>query len=252
MAEPKIIKGGAFGTQIAIHCPAPEAHKCKYFPDGYLSFVIVGQPGSGKSMLLLSIIPNIEDLKAIVIVSRVGRNQVYDAIEGYCKDQEIDFQIFNEPDTFNACLEDMTEEYEPTDHKLIVFDDFSPKGTQLSAYTKAMENVSMIMRNYGFYSIYITQSATNVPTIVRNNATVRITFNMSDTYAKNSYTHDFINDGYGDKEDMKYLMDALQKHQHSFIMTFQPHCVYISIKNRLHPYSDEAKKRTPQVGTMGQ
>jgi len=218
---------GLFGNAINVTYGKKAKHLSPYFPEGHLSFVILGASGCGKSTTLLNIVPNISNLSQVIICSRVTKNDVYKALENYCKPREIEFVVISEPESGETLIEEMLETREDGKNSLIVFDDFTRNGSARSdPYTRFMTDVSKVMRNYGCYNCFITQSATDVPTLVRNNATVRIVFQMGDMHAIRSFKNDFIANSFGDEIDFKLLYSLLSKKPHSFLMLCNPDRIF--------------------------
>ena len=215
-----VTKKGVFGETIIVEHDSPVKHKSPYFPDGHLSIEIIGCSGCGKSSMLLSIIPQIANISQIIICSTVTHNKVYDAIRAYCDREDISYALACSPEEAKVTIEDMTSEKEPDKQGLVIFDDFSmQKSGRNDPFNQIAAVVSAVMRNYGYHSIMITQSATNVPTLFRNNSNVRIIFNMQDTFAVVSIRRDVINSGViRTNEDFNRYYDLVKKAQHAYMM----------------------------------
>jgi len=218
---------GVLGKQIPITYAPKVKHQCEYFPDGHLSFVITGASGCGKSTILCNIIPQITGISQVIICSLITRNAVYDAIRSYCDDREIEFVVYNEPKAAEEGIEEMLASREPGKNSFIVFDDFARRSSNRNdPYTVCMTSVSRMMRNYSCYSAFITQSSTDVPTLVRNNANVRFLFRMNDHHAVRSARDDFVSNGFGSEALFDHLMTKIQP-LHSFLMLVNPGKIYI-------------------------
>lgn len=222
-AEKKpVLASGLFGQKIKVDYDKPVQHNSKYLPNGHLCFNIIGCSGSGKSHVLLSLIPQIANLSQIIICSLITNNPVYDAIERYCESQNpsIEFAVLNDPQTATATIEEMIENKPEKTNGFIILDDFSTQASgRNDPYNKCAAEVSALLRNYGYHSAFITQSATNIPTLFRNNSNVRIVFQMNDTYAIQSIRRDMIGCGVvKDREEFDELYKLVQETEHAFLM----------------------------------
>jgi len=221
------LKKGVFGRAIQVTYGKKQKHYSPYFPDGHFSAIVLGMSGCGKSTTLLNIIPNLANLGQVIICSRVTKNDVYKALENYCKSHDMEFVVLSDPDIAESTIEEMLETREDGMNSLIVFDDFSRNGASRNdPYTKFMSDVSKVMRNYSCYNVFITQSSTDTPTLVRNNCTVRIIFKMGDTHAIRSFKNDFVANSFGSEEDFKQLYSLIEKKPHSFLMLCNPDRIY--------------------------
>lgn len=220
--DDKILGAGLFGPKILLKYDKPIKHNSEYLPDGHLCFNIIGASGCGKSHILLSLIPQIANLAQIAICSLITNNPVYKAIGSYCeshKPDPIEFQILTDPQNAQATIETLIENKPEDKQGLIIFDDFSQqKSGRNDPYNQCAASVSALLRNYGYYSAFITQSATNIPTLFRNNANVRICFRMNDQHAIRSIKGDFCASGILRPNEFDGLYKQLARVDHSFLM----------------------------------
>jgi hypothetical protein len=218
--EKKILTSGMFGDKIVLEHDDPVKHDSKVLPNGHLCFTIIGCSGCGKSHVLLSLIPQIANLSQIVICSLITKNKVYDAIEEYCEQKGIQFTILHDPKSAYDAIESMILEKEEGTDGLCIFDDFSHQNlSKNDPYNQCADSVGAMMRNYGYHSAYITQSPTNVPTLFRNNANVKIVFQLNDTHAIRSIRNDYINSGIlKTKEEFDELFQMVLDVEHAFLM----------------------------------
>ena len=210
---------GLFGLKIDLPHRKPVQHRSAYLPDGHLCFNIIGESGCGKSHVLLSIIPQIANLGQCIICTLVPGNPVYDQIEKYCEKEGIEYADCYDAATAQDTITTMIDERDPTKEGLVVFDDFSnQKSGRNDPYNCIAAIVSAQLRNYGYHSIYITQSATNIPTLFRNNCNVRIVFQMNDQHAIKSIRGDLVNSGLITKEGFEELYRLVMNEHHAFLM----------------------------------
>jgi hypothetical protein len=215
-----IFSDGPFGKRITMTYDKKVKHNSDYLPDGHLCGTICGRSGSGKSSILLSILPQIANLSQIAICSLIRINKVYDSIREFCDQREIEFIILNDPITAKEEIEGLIERLPEGTNGLIIFDDFSQqKSGRSDPYNQCSASVSALLRNYGYHSFFITQSSTNIPTLFRNNANIRITFALSDQHAIRSVCGDFIaNNILKNKDEFNQLYGLIQRTEHSFLM----------------------------------
>jgi len=217
---------GVFGRQINVQHGRKVKHKSELFPDGHLSFMITGASGTGKSCLLLNIIPNITGLSQLIICSRVHKNATYDALSTYCDNNDIEYELITDPISGEATIESMLSTRREGTATLVVFDDFGRLNSSRADKSTMFQNdISRLMRNYGCYSVYITQSFTDMSTLTRNNSNVKITFIMHDTHSIRAFKDSFISNGFGNEQEFNYLYNLLKK-QHSFLMLVSPNKIY--------------------------
>jgi len=222
-----ILEKGMFGRRIRITHEPGIKHNSPYLPDGDLSFNILGTRGCGESTLMCELIPQIANLGQIIICSRISYqvSKVYPAIEEYCNQQDppIKFEVFTDPATAQEGIERMIEEREEGKDGLIIFDDFSDASSSRSdPYNKCMNVCAQLLRNHRYHIMCITQSATGLPTLTRNNANIRIIFQMNDHNSVESIRRDVVQSGIvPDKEAFDELYRQIRRQPHSYLMLVQ-------------------------------
>jgi len=173
------------GKGIIYTDPEPIEHK-GFFRPGFLSAVIIGKSGSGKTRLLTEILPLISDrIKTIVIATVIRGNPMHQAIVDYFnKKRGYIAGIIHTPEELHQFI----NECEKLNHVslegnqgLIVFDDFSYKYGD--TYTQFMIHAYTRLRNAGWHFITMCQYPTMLPPVIRNNSTFRIFF---DNYSKSA------------------------------------------------------------------
>ena len=219
------------GERILVEDTVKVKHKSDILPDGEIIGQIVGASGSGKTRILLSIIPLINNLSHVVVCSKIVGGSVYQAIKRWCDANNINYAFASDPIEGSEVVESMVNEKGDDTWGLIVMDDM----TRMSAsrediYNKFTSMCFSMLRNYKCHMIMITQNATNIPTLVRTNTSLKICFEMKNVHAIRSFRSDFESatghPGYVFDE----LYSAIRNKKHSFILICNDD-VYIHIHN---------------------
>ena len=253
---------GMFGPAIHVEYGHKIKHNSPYLPDGDLAISIIGRRGSGKSTIMLHLLPQIANLCQIIICSRVceAMSPVYQAIRRYCgpsdpgakgpEDRDITFALFDDPATAKGGIEKLIAAKAELDGKadkpldgLVIFDDFTDSSSARSnAYNSIAITITQILRNYRYHTMYITQSSTGVPTLVRNNTNVKIVFPLGEKHAIQSIKADFIASGVIDADMFDRLYERVSDHTHSYLML-----VHGGDNNRLFIYVPGSEPDVPQL-----
>ena len=207
------------------HKPAVK-HNCEYFPDGHLGIIIIGASGCGKSSILVQIIPKIANLSQIIICSLIRVNPVYEAIKAWCErprapgTSPIYFATTDNPVEAQKIIENAIKSKPEGTEGLIVLDDFSQqKSGRNDPYNQCSSMISSMLRNYGYHSCFITQSATNVPTLLRCNTNMRYIFVMNDQHAIWSIRGDCVGMRVlRCKEDFDELYEKVRSEEHAYLL----------------------------------
>lgn len=215
-----VTERGAFGDRIKLSHKTPIKHNSPYLPDGHLSILILGTSGSGKSHLLLDIVPQIANLQTIIACTLIATNPVFVSMQDWCKQKDIEFHLVSDPLTARSTIESAIDSKDENKEGLIIFDDFSSqKSSRSDPYNNVVATTSAMLRNYGFHNIFITQSSLNVPTLYRNNSNVRCVFAMNDIYSIRSIRADLVaSRAIKSNEDFDSLFDLVQKNEHAYLM----------------------------------
>jgi hypothetical protein len=181
------------GRQIIPPKPMYIKHKSKFLPRSHVLASIVGGSGSGKSTFLLSIIDSFYNLSQIMVCSLIVGNPVYDSIENYCKDTKKEYFFSSNPIEAQEIIGEMIDKKEPSKWGLIIFDDYNQGrvNSGSNAFTKCTSMSACMLRNYGYNMIFITQSAINIPTIIRNNLNMRVVYRLNNKTDIQSQRQDF-------------------------------------------------------------
>lgn len=199
-----------YGRRIAYTAPTLENHACILFPRGHISAYIVGLSGSGKSVLLLSLVPNIENIASILYLSLIVDNPVCKAIQGYADANHIKFVTHNEPETSREALEKFVNEREEGKSNLVIADDFVLAQQKSDHPSKILLTaITQLLRNYRFHNICISQSVKAFPDNLRNNSNLRIIFNCASVLALKAVAQEFSTNGFGSMRYFYNLYDTV-------------------------------------------
>ncbi|MDR3597947.1 ATPase/DNA packaging protein, partial [Clostridium sp.] len=161
-------------------------HKSKLLCNGSNRISIIGSSGSGKSTVLLQLIPMFtNDLKYIILATVKDNDDAHTAIEKYCNEYKIKFVKVNNPETAMDEIDKVLQSKKISDHALIIFDDYAT-GYNSSANdpsNKVIVTCYSLLRSFNCSMIMITQSYNNVPTRVRENITMLILFKLKNVFS---------------------------------------------------------------------
>lgn len=181
------------GRQIIPPEPYKVKHKSKYLPNSHILCSITGGTGTGKSTFLLSILDSIYNVSQILVCSLIVGNPVYDSIENYCKDNKIEYYFSANPLEAQETIGEMIEKKKKDTWGVIIFDDFNQGRVNngSNAFTKCTVMSACMLRNYGYNMFFITQSPTNIPTLIRNNLNMRVCYKLNNQFDIKSQRQDF-------------------------------------------------------------
>ena len=192
-------------------------HKDPTIRDGSNFILMVGQSGTGKTMLLLDKIPGFNMVR-ILIFSLIAGNPVHFRIYNWAKEKGIEAGLFNDIARAKRAIQAVerehteleTEEEKLMHHTVIIMDDFSRfssrRGEELNNF--AIYCFS-ILRNHNCSMIHITQDWTNIPTLVRTNGRRVFVFPFRNQYGLGSLRRD-ITQGLND-ETIDRTIEELSK-----------------------------------------
>jgi hypothetical protein len=234
--EPIFTEESTMGAgRIFVPRGKPQPHPSKFFPDGDLSFEIIGKRGTGKSTILTEIIPQIGtskpesvtgfvQLSQVFIFTLIPNNPVNGAIKRWCEAQDppILYKQYDSPAPENIADIEATMGAKPEgSYGLFIFDDFVPK-EGASASLSFVVTAFKLLRNEGYYCCIITQDAISVNTKIRNNANIKIVFRMNNIHAVYSIARDFESTGLINRTQfMELYTTYIMKENHAYLMLCQ-------------------------------
>lgn len=165
-----------------------------FFRDGFISMTVIGKSGCGKTVFLANVLPYMsENIKTVVIASAIEGVGVHRAMRDH----------FNRPKEGRLC----SIHYDPLalreyirtlnsngivslhDQGMLIFDDFN-RGKATGPYWEFVIDAFTKFRNLGWNMIILAQQPSFIPTIVRNNTTIRVLFDCVTKSAVQCFTKD--------------------------------------------------------------
>lgn len=167
-------------------------HKSPILRDGFVSIMVIGKSGCGKTNFIVSLIPHLsDDIDTYIVASVIRDAPAHKSIVEYCQNQGHIAGTCNSPDELRQAIIKCKDEgfVTPARQGMIIFDDFNigcPRGefwdATIDAFTKG--------RNNGWNFIIIAQYPTFIPPIIRNNTTCRVLFDCYSDYAGAAFLKD--------------------------------------------------------------
>jgi len=194
-----------------IEKPAPQiiTHQNSLLGKGCVFAIIAGKTGTGKTWIMLDLIPNFtKKTKYIVMCTKITNNDAHDKIEDYCEKAKIKFYKFNDVDEAKENCEKIINKKNKDDHVIFIFDDFLPLKKSETPESLFAITVFSWLRNYNASGIIITQKYTFIPTQIRVNTNLRFIFQTDSVHSLRSISDDCSSTFYG--KDYKF-MDVYNK-----------------------------------------
>lgn len=164
------------GIKVDDDLPDP-VHKHPFLGHGQLRIYITGQSGSGKTHVLMQIIPAMcSELARVILCTRVERNAYHNAIDAWCRANKKKFFKVTTPEDASEVLRIIKKEKDRRKdslrfHDLLIFDDFiNADGHNVTndPFNMLVVNSINTLRNYNFSVIVISQYYTMLPPTSRN------------------------------------------------------------------------------------
>lgn len=190
------------------------------FPDTSVRVIINGCSGTGKSFLLTLLIPMLAKPRSIIIATTVMANPVHKGIAKYCKKNHIEYNIFYDPEDFFDHMGTMIEEKDPTDHCIIIFDDFNIcKSGKDEGHNNIVCRAFSKYRNYNCSCIVISPDVCDIPRTARNTASARFLFPIDDHIGLSRFKMDIRSKfpKLGD-DAFQTMYDTICNNEHTFIL----------------------------------
>jgi len=212
-------------TKITYKDPSPINHK-GFFKPGFISGVMIGKSGCGKTRLLTEILPMVSDkIKTVIIATVVHGNKIHKTITDFFERRGTPSKIVNTveelDDIITRCQGKGMISHEGN-NGLIVFDDFSFKPND--DYVKFMAHAYTRLRNQGWHFITLCQYPTMLPPVIRNNTTFKILFNNASKSAMEGFNKD-IRDriGAGSRDEViSTLNEYIRRVPYSYVLQQEP------------------------------
>lgn len=224
-------------------------HQSPFFRDGFLSMVIIGKSGCGKTRMLASILPGIStSIRTVVIATVVRKVPLHEAIKEYFNKKGFFSGIAHDPMEMRAFVTLCEDLGQVTIAKqgLIIFDDFNT-GRATGPYWDFTIHAFTKLRNTGWNFILLSQQPSFVPTIVRNCTTVRALFDCYTKSALQTFTRDVI-DRIPDRKAYDTCLDYIQSVPYTYLLVQEhPFCVSAGKLESFRPVMDERQVIMPTL-----
>lgn len=169
-------------------------HQSPIYRDGWISAMICGKSGCGKTSLMTDIIPGISKcIRCICIATLVHNNPFHNAIRDWAISNNIGFYISDDPYKIEAFVEEIRKNnflIPGTRELLLIFDDFSCNNGRDSARESLVVKAFTKWRNYGVNVIIVCQDVTMVATSARNCTNMRVLFGSGSIDAIRAFVKD--------------------------------------------------------------
>lgn len=229
-------------------------HKSKLLIPGSNRILIAGSSGTGKSTLVLQLIPQFSNKTTTIILASVKPyDDVHTAVEKYCKQQKIKFIKTTNEDETSSALNDLLEQKDKNEHAIFIADDFAVQSSDTSkkegSAHSIMNTCAKVFRSFQISIIFITQQYHGFSTAVRDNVNMKIIFQLSNRYSIDAFIQDEIGrfyDGSNETEvrkDLRQIYRRVYEKPHAWILSLSnPNQIRLGWKEIVYP--------TDQVGII--
>lgn len=204
-------------------------HKSKLLNPGSNRILITGSSGTGKSTLVLSLLPMFTNKTTEILLASVKpRDDVHDAIKMYCEKENIKYTKMNDENETGLELNNLMERKKDDEHSIVIFDDFAVASTDTSKREGSAHSIanisSKIFRSFQISIIFITQQYHGFSTAVRENVNLKFVFAMQNKQSIDAWINDTIGMYYsGDNEiqvkrDLKDIYTTVYSKPHNWIL----------------------------------
>lgn len=167
-------------------------HKTPLLHDGFVSMLVIGKSGCGKTKFVETLIPLLSDsIRTIIIATIIHGVPLHRQILEYCKRKNIYGGISYDPDELREYVDISAENNAVNMQKqgLLLFDDFND-GRMRGPYWDFAVHAFSKLRNLGWNFIIIAQYPTFIPPIIRNNSNCRVFFDCYSSSANRAIASD--------------------------------------------------------------
>ncbi len=131
----------------------------------------------------------------------------------------IEYSEASDPDEAARIIEMKTQSKPTGTSGLVIFDDFNQSTTSRNdPFMRVHNQVASMMRNYGYHTICVTQTPTNISTLVRNNVNMSFFFNMDDIHSIRAAKLLFRTMTGREDEEFDDLFGLIKKHRYSYML----------------------------------
>lgn len=192
------------------HAPGIK-HNSELYRDGWISFMLCGKSGCGKTSLMAELIPGIsEQIKFICIATMVYNNSFHLAIKDWAKRNHRICVISDDP----AAIRNFVTQLHYQGHlvpgeqeMLLIFDDFAIHNRSDRPRQNLVVEAFTRWRNLGVNMVVVCQDVTMVAPNCRNCINMSILFNSNAAarYNFNKAFYDLIPDKPAYEQVMRYI-----------------------------------------------
>jgi hypothetical protein len=196
-------------------------HKGEVFRDGWISMMMCGKSGCGKTQLMAELIPYISDcVKTVIIATKVVANPFHLAIKAWCGKTGRPCAIVHDPQVLQSTIEKLREGGHIVRCKkevLLIFDDFAINGRSDKKSENAVVTAFTQWRNIGINIVVVCQDASMVATQCRNCTNLRVLFASASKDAIRTFMKD-VQDRVWAPELLKDLIRYIGSVPYTYIM----------------------------------
>lgn len=227
-------------------------HKTAIIRDGFISMMIIGKSGCGKTNFLTSIIPYIsDDITTVFIATVINGVKAHKSIVDYCKKEGKFAGVVYDPDTLRGVFIACSDLGRVNENKqgLVIFDDFNI-GSNRGPYWDVMIHAFTKLRNAGWNFIIISQYPTFIPPIIRNNTNSRVFFDCYSESANISIRKD-IRGRIVDNNAFNLLLEYVHQVPYSYILVQDsPFTISAGSLDKARIVMDEESVKIPTLNEL--
>jgi GTPase SAR1 family protein len=196
-------------------------HRDQLYRDGWLSFMLCGKSGCGKTSLMAKLVPGIsEKVKFIVIATQNEGNPFHLAIQKWSKEHKRVCVISSDADAIREFMSGLHRKgwlVPGTQEALLIFDDFAIDKRSTRKSENLVVEAFTRWRNMGVNFVIVCQDASMVATSCRNCTNMRALFASASNTALRTFNKDII-DRVADQEVYKDMVRYICTIPYSYIL----------------------------------
>jgi hypothetical protein len=196
-------------------------HRDPLYRDGWVSFMLCGKSGCGKTSLMAQLVPGMSEcIRFIVIATQNYNNPFHIAIKKWAAEHNKVCVISTSPDqirTFMTTLHRAGWLIPGKQEALIIFDDFSIDKRSGRRIESFVVEAYTRWRNMGVNFVIVCQDAGMIATSCRNCTNMRALFNSASRTALATFNKDII-DRVADPEVYKGLVRYVTSVPFSYLL----------------------------------
>jgi hypothetical protein len=171
-------------------------HRSPIYRKGWISFMLCGKSGCGKTSLMAKLVPGIsEKIKFIVIATQNEGNPFHLAIQKWAKENKRLCIINSKAEPIRRFMEEIHRNgwlVPGKQEALLIFDDFAIDKRSGRSQENLVVEAFTRWRNMGVNFIIVCQDASMVATSCRNCTNMRALFNSASKMALSTFNKDII------------------------------------------------------------